>query len=116
MFCCFYEVEDKMAVDLMAKYMTKKVSQFFMRHVASSRKKWHKKQVYEGLFYCFPAHFKLEPCEKMWTAVQSSQSVRDFAQELEAVAIRFPDISERNVRQIFWRGIRVKLRSHLAAM
>jgi Zinc knuckle len=39
--------------------------------------------------------------------------VRDFQRDLETLAVRFPDVTERQVRQIFWTGIRSHLRLHL---
>jgi hypothetical protein len=82
--------------------------------VATDRAQWDLKAVYEGLFdYCFPTHFKLELREKLRRTSQGSWTVRDYAREVENLAIRFPDVSEREVLQIFWEGIRPDLRCYL---
>ncbi|KAJ6504211.1 hypothetical protein C8R47DRAFT_1104719 [Mycena vitilis] len=46
-------------------------------------------------------------------AKQGKNDVRDFQRDLETVAVRFPDVTEREIRQIFWNGIRGYLRLHL---
>lgn len=112
--CRWHGIDKKTAVQVLVQFLEGKASRFFMRHVSQNLKKWDTKKVYEGLFdYCFPAHFKLELREKMMSANQGSQTVRDYARELEMMAMRFPDITEREVTLIFWQGIHQGLRLYL---
>jgi hypothetical protein len=47
------------------------------------------------------------------STIQGQLTVRDFARELESMALRFPDVTEREVTQIFWLGMHQYLRIHL---
>ncbi|KAJ7192489.1 hypothetical protein GGX14DRAFT_578056 [Mycena pura] len=107
-------LDDATMVKIIVNFMGGRASQFFMKHVALRRKKWTVKSVYEGLFdYCFPPNFKWRLREELMQAMQGSNSVRDFVREIEDLATRFPDVSERQIKQIFWDGLRKKLRIHL---
>ena len=113
-YCDWYNVDSKTSVQFLVKWTAGKASQFLMKHVVRNLKDWDRQLVYEGLFdYCFPTHFKLELREKMMDAVQGSQTVRDFARDLESLAVRFPDVTDREVTQIFWKGLHQHLRLHL---
>ncbi|KAJ7917253.1 hypothetical protein B0H13DRAFT_2322505 [Mycena leptocephala] len=107
-------ISDTMTVKIMVNFMGGKASRFFMKHVAMRQKEWTVKSVYEGLFnYCFPPDFKLQLRERLMAATQGTSKVRDFMRDIEALAIRFPDVTERQLKQIFWRGIHQDLRLHL---
>ncbi|KAJ7207445.1 hypothetical protein GGX14DRAFT_567397 [Mycena pura] len=107
-------ISDRMTVKIMVNFMSGKASRFFMKHVALRQKEWTVQSVYEGLFnYCLPPDFKLELREKLTSAQQRKNDVRDFQRDLETLAVRFPDVTERQIRQIFWTGIRSYLRLHL---
>ena len=94
--------------------MSGEAAKFFMKHVAMTRDKWSTKSIYEGLFdYCFPLRFKQQLHRKMATAWQGTQHVRDFARELESLAMHFPDVTEREVSEILWHGMNTYLRAHL---
>ncbi|KAJ6609425.1 hypothetical protein B0H10DRAFT_1813744, partial [Mycena sp. CBHHK59/15] len=78
------------------------------------RKDWTVKLVYEGLFnYCFPPNFKWQLREKLMSAMQGCNNVRDFVPNIKALAVRFPDVTEQQLRQIFWDGILQNLRMYL---
>ncbi|KAJ7208904.1 hypothetical protein GGX14DRAFT_566600 [Mycena pura] len=107
-------IDDAMTVKLMVNFMGGKASRFFMKHIALRRKNWTVKLVYEGLFdYCFPANFKLQLRERLMSAKQRGSKVRDFMRDIESLSVRFPDITERQLKQIFWLGIHQSLRFHL---
>ncbi|KIL54821.1 hypothetical protein M378DRAFT_18522, partial [Amanita muscaria Koide BX008] len=110
-----YGLNDNIAVRLMGGFMMEKASRFFMKHVVHERDRWTVRDVYDGLFdYCFPSHFKLELRQKMMSTIQGNDTtVRDYARELESMALRFPDVTEREVTLIFWRGIKQYLRLSL---
>jgi hypothetical protein len=85
-----------------------------MKHVALWQEDWTLKSVYEALFnYCFPPDFKLQLREQLTSVAQGKNDVRDFQWDLETLAVRFPDVTERQIRQIFWTGIRGYLRLYL---
>jgi hypothetical protein len=48
----------------------------------------------------------------LWNPVSRSK-VRHFMRDIESLSIRFPDVTERQLEQIFWRGIHQELRLHL---
>lgn len=107
-------ISNRMAVKILVNFMSGKASRFFMKHVALRQKDWTLKSIYEALFnYCFPPDFKLQLREQLTRAKQGSNNVRDFQRDLETLAVRFPDVTEREIRQIFWTGIRRYLRLHL---
>jgi hypothetical protein len=107
-------ISDQMTVKIIVNFMSGKASRFFMKHVALRQKDWTVKSVYEGLFnYCFPPDFKLQMHEQLTCARQGTKDVRDFHRNIETLAVRFPDVTERQLRQIFWDGIRTYLRLHL---
>ncbi|KIL62363.1 hypothetical protein M378DRAFT_44130, partial [Amanita muscaria Koide BX008] len=112
--CLWNEVDSKDAVMVLAQFLSGKARRFFMTHVATNLGRWDLKAVYEGLFdYCFPTHFKLELREKLRKTYQGSWTVRDYARELENLALRFPDVTDREITQIFWEGIKPDLRCYL---
>ncbi|KAJ7609727.1 hypothetical protein DFH06DRAFT_1484394 [Mycena polygramma] len=107
-------IKDRMAVKIVVNFMSGKASRFFMKHVALRQKEWTLKSIYEALFhYCFPPDFKLQLRQQLTGAEQGKNDVRDFQRDLETLAVRFPDVTEREIRQIFWNGIRGYLRLHL---
>ncbi|KAJ7213423.1 hypothetical protein GGX14DRAFT_618637 [Mycena pura] len=74
-----HDLDDAIMVKIMVNFMGGRASQFFMKHVALSRRKWTVKLVYEGLFdYCFPPNFKWQLREELMRATQGLSSVRDF--------------------------------------
>jgi hypothetical protein len=106
-------LNDKLAVKLIVNFMSGTASSFFMKHVSTNQKKWSVKDVYGALFeYCFPADFKLRLRKRLMGAYQGRKTVRDFVRDLRALAIRFPDVTDRNLVQILWDGaeqyIRIK--------
>ena len=112
--CLWNNVDSKDTVLVLAQFLSGKAHCFFMMHVATVQKKWDLKAVYEGLFdYCFLAHFKLELHKKLRKTYQGNLTVWDYAQELETLALHFPDVSDREITQIFWEGIKPDPRCYL---
>ncbi|KAJ6530093.1 hypothetical protein B0H19DRAFT_1384656 [Mycena capillaripes] len=103
-------VSERRTLKILVNFMSGKASRFFMKHVALRQKDWTLKLVYEALFnYCFAPDFKLQLREQLTSTKQGNDDVRD----IETLAVRFPDVTERQLRQIFWNGIRTYLRMHL---
>ncbi|KAJ7926662.1 P-loop containing nucleoside triphosphate hydrolase protein [Mycena leptocephala] len=98
-----YGLADKVALRLMVNFMSGSASKFFMKHVATHQKEWTVKKVYEALFdYCFLTDFKLRLRKRLMNAYQGKNKVRDFVRDVQALATRFPDVTERQLVQIFW--------------
>lgn len=77
-----------------------------MTHVATRRRDWTLRLIYEGLFdYCFPEDFKRQLRWKLMHATQGNRKVRDFVRELERLAERFPDVNHQHLVEIFWQGL-----------
>jgi hypothetical protein len=107
-------ISDKMVIKILVNFMSGEASKFFMKHVVLHQKDWTLKSIYEALFnYCFPLDFKLQLREQLTGAKQGKNDVRDFQRDLETLAVRFPDVTEWQIRQIFWSGIRGYLCLHL---
>ncbi|EJF55666.1 hypothetical protein DICSQDRAFT_38926, partial [Dichomitus squalens LYAD-421 SS1] len=108
------DVPDGFVVKTMMNYLGGKAAKFFMNHVAPERNKWSKQDVYDGLFdYCFPEDFKRVLRAKLERAYQGTTRLRDYVREIEHLAKRFPDVTDFQLVQIFWKGINQYLRVHL---
>ena len=76
-----------MALNLLVKYTSGLVGEFFMNNVASSEKKWTLRKLYEALFnYCFPLDFKNCLRVQLSNAMQGKQQIQDFVWEIEKLA------------------------------
>ncbi|KAI0069500.1 hypothetical protein K474DRAFT_1610351, partial [Panus rudis PR-1116 ss-1] len=107
-------LSDRIVLKMMVNFMTGKPRSFFMKHVATHQKEWNTKLLYEALFdYCFPEDFKSELRDNLMSAKQDKQRVRDFVRDLENLAERFPDVTQRQIIGIFWKGIHQYLRLYL---
>jgi hypothetical protein len=105
--CNWNGISDKIVIKILVNFMSGEASKFFMKHVALHQKDWTLKSIYEALFnYCFPPDFKLQLREQLTGAKQGKNNGRDFQRDLETSAVRFPDVTEWQIRQIFWSGIR----------
>ena len=70
--------------------------------------------LYEALFdYCFPTDYKAQLRLRLKRAVQGKNKVRDFVREIQHLAARFPDVSDFQLAQIFWRGAHGYIRVYL---
>ncbi|EPQ50089.1 hypothetical protein GLOTRDRAFT_97238 [Gloeophyllum trabeum ATCC 11539] len=91
--------------------MSGTASRFFMKHVANHQRDWTVERIFEALFdYCFPIDYKLKLRERLMASHQGSHNVRDFVRDIQSLASRFPDITERQIVQIFWEGVHQYIR------
>ncbi|THH29464.1 hypothetical protein EUX98_g4724 [Antrodiella citrinella] len=112
--CELNGLSDKLAIRIVMNFMSGNASKFFMKHVATTRKYWTMKRLYEALFdYCFPVDFKEQLRERLTQSTQGKRRVRDFARDLENLASRFPDVSDHQLVQIFWKGLKTYLKFDL---
>ncbi|RDX39900.1 hypothetical protein OH76DRAFT_1323501, partial [Lentinus brumalis] len=88
-------LSDRLMLKLVVQFMSDKPSKFFMRHVATRQEEWTMKDLYEALF-------------DYWRS-----RVRDFVREIQQLAVRFPDVSDFQLVQIFWKGVHPYIRVHL---
>ena len=104
-------LDNKWAVKLMINFLSDKASTFYMKHIALRQHRWTVQKVYEGLFdYCFPPDYKLELQKRLMTAYQGRKPVHNFAQDIEALTKRFPDIPKCQCVQILWDGVQQYIR------
>ena len=97
------EISDDIALCLMPRFLSGKPQTFFMRHVADSESKWSMHALFEALFdYCFPKDYKATLRAQLESARQGSRTVRDFVRDIQYLAIRFPDVTDFQLAQIFW--------------
>lgn len=105
---------DRAVLRVIVNFMSGKASRFFMKHVATCQAAWTLKSLYEALFdYCFPEDFKESLRTRLLGARQGQRRVRDFVRDLEALAERFPDVTQRQLTGIFWNGLHQYLRLYL---
>ncbi|KAL7284480.1 hypothetical protein ACG7TL_001771 [Trametes sanguinea] len=108
------DLADRVVVKLMIQFMKGEASRFFMRHVATRQADWTVKRLYEALFdYCFPTDYKARLCARLERSVQGRSRVRDFVRDLQQLAVRFPDVTDFQLVQIFWKGMNTYLRVYL---
>ncbi|KAI0702529.1 hypothetical protein BC835DRAFT_1303441 [Cytidiella melzeri] len=105
---------ERLALKVIVNFLNGKAQKFFMTHVATRQHEWTVPLLYEALFdYCFPEDFKLRLHERLMKSTQGIHTVRDFLRDIEKLATRFSDVTDRQLVQIFWKGIRMELRLHL---
>ncbi|TDL13358.1 hypothetical protein BD410DRAFT_779255, partial [Rickenella mellea] len=107
-------LDDRLMIQIIVNFMSGQARTFFMTHVAPTSSEWSMEKLYDELFtYCFPPDFKRRLREKLMAALQGSSDVRDFVRELQKLAMRFPDVKERQLREYFWNGVRPRIRIEL---
>ena len=109
-----YGLSDKLSIKLVVQFLTGVAGKFFMKHVTTCQAEWDMASLYEALFdYCFPTHYKAQLRLQLERAVQGKTKVRDFVREIQHLAARFPDVSDFQLAQIFWRGVQGYIRVYL---
>ena len=109
-----YGLSDKLSIKLVVQFLTGAAGKFFMKHVATCQSEWNMASLYEALFdYCFPTDYKAQLRLRLERAVQGKTKVRDFVREIQHLAARFPDVSDFQLAQIFWRGVHGHIRVYL---
>ncbi|KII89486.1 hypothetical protein PLICRDRAFT_175660 [Plicaturopsis crispa FD-325 SS-3] len=63
--------------------------------------------IYEASFdYCFPVDFKMKSRDRLTDARQGRDTkVRDSVRDLESLAARFPDVTNKQFVEISWKGM-----------
>ncbi|OJT02036.1 Retrovirus-related Pol polyprotein from transposon 17.6 [Trametes pubescens] len=108
------ELSDHIILKLMVQFMTGEPGRFFMRHVSTRQSEWTVKRLYEALFdYCFPTDYKSRLRSRLERSTQGKSRVRDFVRDIQQLAVRFPDVTDFQLVQIFWRGLNTYIRVYL---
>ncbi|EIW52097.1 uncharacterized protein TRAVEDRAFT_24776 [Trametes versicolor FP-101664 SS1] len=108
------ELSDRIVLKLMVQFMSGDPGHFFMCHVSTRQSEWTVKKLYEALFdYCFPTDYKARLRARLERSAQGRSRVRDFVRDIQQLAIQFPDVSDFQLVQIFWRGLNTYIRVYL---
>ncbi|KZV99865.1 hypothetical protein EXIGLDRAFT_697732 [Exidia glandulosa HHB12029] len=100
------DLTEEESVEYMAHALQGKAAQWFMRYVAGRQHEWTLNRAYSELFNnCFPPMFRERLRRRLLSLRQNGRPVRDFAQDIENLALRFPDIGEYSVKMILWDGV-----------
>ena len=109
-----YGLSDKLAIKLVVQFLTRVAGKFFMKHVSTCQSEWTMMSLYEALFdYCFPTDYKAQLRLRLERSVQGKAKVCDFVCEIQHLTARFPDVSDFQLTQIFWRGVHGYIRVYL---
>ncbi|TFK78449.1 hypothetical protein K466DRAFT_453164, partial [Polyporus arcularius HHB13444] len=104
-------LDDVLALKIVVQFLSGEAGKFFMKHVAPSRNRWTMSKLYEALFdYCFPTDYKARLRQNLQRASQGKLEVRDYVRYIQNLAVRFPDVSNFQLVQIFWKGLNSHLR------
>ncbi|EJD38125.1 hypothetical protein AURDEDRAFT_172762 [Auricularia subglabra TFB-10046 SS5] len=64
------------------------------------------KKVYKEMYEsCFPVNFREDLRDKMMAATQHGRPIKDYAKDLENMALRYDDIDKGTVKRILWDGV-----------
>ncbi|RDX43295.1 hypothetical protein OH76DRAFT_1458450 [Lentinus brumalis] len=89
------------------RLMLKLVVQFMSDKPTTRQEEWTMKDLYEALFdYCFPSDYKRRLRARLEAATQGRSRIQQLA-------VRFPDVSDFQLVQIFWKGVHPYIRVHL---
>lgn len=101
-----HKLEDEFAVQMLGNFLAGKAGIFYMKYVVMKPKKWTLPTIFPALFdYCFPPDYKEELRTQLHDSRQGQKHFRDFAQDVEVLAERFPDVTKRQLVEIIWRGV-----------
>ncbi|EJD34037.1 hypothetical protein AURDEDRAFT_176902 [Auricularia subglabra TFB-10046 SS5] len=83
-----------------------KALKWYMHFVARHPDRWTVDQIYMALFeHCFPSDFHANLRDKLMKSKQYGRTVKEFAQDLENLQMRFPEVSAWEIKNIFWNGV-----------
>ncbi|EJD33833.1 hypothetical protein AURDEDRAFT_177096 [Auricularia subglabra TFB-10046 SS5] len=99
------QLSERRAVRLMGRALTGDAKEWFMEHVALGTYPWTTPELYQEMYEVFFSDdFREELRNKLMKSKQRGRRVKDFAKDLEKLAIRYPDVDEYAIRRIFWDG------------
>ncbi|KZV93051.1 hypothetical protein EXIGLDRAFT_768383 [Exidia glandulosa HHB12029] len=93
------------AVEILNYAVSNKAQKWYMRHVALDARNWTMDRVYAELWeYCSPVSFREDLRRKLMRSKQKRRPVKDFAQDIQNISVRFPDIDVYTRKRILWDG------------
>ncbi|EJD34187.1 hypothetical protein AURDEDRAFT_176754 [Auricularia subglabra TFB-10046 SS5] len=97
------QLSERRAVHLMGRALTGEAKEWFMEHVALGTYPWTTSELYQEMYEVFFSDdFREELRNKLMKSKQRGRRVKDFAKDLEKLAICYPDVDEYAIRRIFW--------------
>ncbi|EJD51362.1 hypothetical protein AURDEDRAFT_159766 [Auricularia subglabra TFB-10046 SS5] len=97
------QLSERRAVRLMGRALIGDAKEWFMEHVALGTYPWTTPELYQEMYEVFFSDdFREELRNKLMKSKQRGRRVKDFAKDLEKLAIRYPDVDEYAIRCIFW--------------
>jgi len=111
------KLSTKSIIRLISDLVTGKAANFYMMYVAKCQKEWTLARLFPAMFdYCFPNDI-LQKLRRKWdNMTQGKSRVEDYAREIEKLARRFEEITERTVVLTFWKGLNAEIRKHMVIM
>ena len=94
-----------------------KALEFYFQHIASKIHLWTITKIILVMFTnCFPSQFIDQLRRKLSRITQGKQEVKDYVSELERLAFKFRDMTERQITIIFWNGLNCELRAQMVML
>ena len=111
------KIRERTMIGMMSAYVTGKAGDFYMRRVAGRADEWTYATVFHAIFdHCFPKHIIRQFREQWNKLVQGKREVREYTEEIERLASRFQEMTERTVVLKLWDGLNPELRELMIPM
>jgi hypothetical protein len=105
------KIRERTMIGMMSAYVTGKAGDFYMNRVAGRADEWTYQTVFQAIFdHCFPKHIIRQFREQWNKLTQGKREVREYTEEIEKLARRFNEMTERTVVLKFWDGLDPELR------
>ena len=107
-------VNDESMIRVMSNLVTGDAERFYMKYVAKNPDNYTIDKFFKDLYdYCFPDDFN-EKLRRQWDKLtQGKKRVREFSREVEDLARKFKEMSERQVVLKFWHGLHGEIRKEM---
>jgi hypothetical protein len=105
------KIRERTMIGMMSAYVTGKAGDFYMNRIAGRADEWTYQTVFQAIFdHCFPKHIIRQFREQWNRLTQGKREVREYTEEIEKLARRFNEMTERTVVLKFWDGLDPELR------
>lgn len=110
-------IRERTMIRMMLEYVTGDAKMFYLKYVAGRADEWNYQTIFPAIFdYCFPKDFMKRLRIKWNNLAQGKRRVRDYLREIEMIARKFGEMSERTLVLKFWDGLDPELREIMALM
>lgn len=104
------------AVDSLSHALKGSAAEWYTRYVALHAEEWTVEEIYKELYeYCFPVKFRENLLKKLMRSKQQGKPLKDFAKDIENLAVRYPEVDPYTRKRIFWDGVDNYVRLFLIA-